>query len=98
MPEGAGVSGGALQSGSTFMAVGIFLANVTILHMHATSVMGWWPLVLQAWQRDTAAFSALSELHNWMHATHLCYAVARQVRSLQGCYMPVLCNAHGYFL
>ena len=61
-------------------------ADITTLRVHATCIMGWAPVVLQAWQRDTAAFSTLSELHKWMHATHLCYAVARQVRSLHGCY------------
>ena len=34
---------------------------------------------LATWRSDTAALSSLSELHAWMHATHLCYSVSRQV-------------------
>ncbi|KFM25827.1 hypothetical protein F751_1441 [Auxenochlorella protothecoides] len=30
------------------------------------------------WQRDTSAFARLADLHAWLHATHLCYAVYRQ--------------------
>ncbi len=40
---------------------------------------------LEAWRRDTAAMSSLRELHAWMHATHLCYSVSRQVRMLSAC-------------
>ena len=34
---------------------------------------------LETWRADTADFSSLKELHAWMHATHLCYSVSRQV-------------------
>lgn len=30
------------------------------------------------WRRDTAALASLADLHAWLHATHLCYAVSRQ--------------------
>lgn len=33
----------------------------------------------QTWERDTASFKSLADLHAWLHATHLCYSVSRQV-------------------
>jgi hypothetical protein len=31
-----------------------------------------------AWEAATGGFSSLADLHAWVHATHLCYAAARQ--------------------
>lgn len=31
-----------------------------------------------AWHRNTAGLASLADLHGWLHATHLCYAVGRQ--------------------
>ena len=36
---------------------------------------GW----VQSWERDTAEIKSLAEMHAWLHATHLCYSVSRQV-------------------
>lgn len=33
---------------------------------------------LENWERDTASFKSLADLHAWLHATHLCYSVSRQ--------------------
>lgn len=33
---------------------------------------------VQAWLRDTRGLASLADLHRWLSATHLCYAVARQ--------------------
>ncbi|EIE22087.1 hypothetical protein COCSUDRAFT_16982 [Coccomyxa subellipsoidea C-169] len=40
---------------------------------------------LETWERDTAGFKSLAEMHAWLHATHLCYSVSRQVSAKQ-CY------------
>ncbi|CAL8461631.1 g1162 [Coccomyxa elongata] len=33
---------------------------------------------LENWERDTASFKSLADLHAWLHGTHLCYSVSRQ--------------------
>lgn len=33
---------------------------------------------VETWHQNTSAFKSISELHRWLFATHLCYAVARQ--------------------
>lgn len=35
-----------------------------------------------AWKLSTAEMRSLRDLHAWLHATHLCYAVGRQHESL----------------
>ena len=34
---------------------------------------------MQTWREDTAKFTRLQDLHAWLHSTHLCYSVLRQV-------------------
>ena len=35
--------------------------------------------MLQVWQSNASNLHGLKDLHDWLHKTHLCYAVARQV-------------------
>ena len=37
------------------------------------------PPAVQTWREDTKNFTELPELHAWLHGTHLCYSVSRQV-------------------
>ncbi|KAG2432291.1 hypothetical protein HYH02_013014 [Chlamydomonas schloesseri] len=32
----------------------------------------------EAWLRTAAGFNRMADLHQWLHSTHLCYAVSRQ--------------------
>jgi len=34
---------------------------------------------VQRWKEDTKDFAEMKELHAWLHNTHLCYSVSRQV-------------------
>ena len=49
-------------------------------------------MLSQTWQKDTASFTSLQELHAWLHATHLCYAVPRQVVATAAPDIDVTCQ------
>ena len=38
--------------------------------------------VLQLWKSNVSRLHSLKDLHDWLHKTHLCYAVARQVSKI----------------
>lgn len=39
---------------------------------------------LERWRRDAEALDTFAQLHAWLHASHLCYAVARQDEMARG--------------
>ena len=60
-----------------------FVVKVQALHLHHAWLHGRLQVMLlscmQTWREDTARFTQLQDVHAWLHSTHLCYSVSRQV-------------------